>query len=90
MSDVQPPRGSWLSLLLVAIGALVGLAVLIVLTLGQMIFVLVIVAGIFGLAAFHYVVWGWWLSRMIRDEEQADELEPPRSARQPDSNGDPR
>jgi hypothetical protein len=26
----------------------------------------IVVAGIFGFAAFHYLVWGWWLSNSIR------------------------
>ena len=29
--------------------------------------------GVFGLAALHYVVWGWWLGRMIRRDVEAEE-----------------
>ncbi len=34
------------------------------------------VGGIFALAAFHYVVWGWWLGGMIRREAERGEEEP--------------
>ncbi len=26
-----------------------------------------------GAAAFHYIVWGWWLSRYLREDVEADE-----------------
>ena len=33
-----------------------------------------VVAGIiFGVAAFHYIVWGWWLSGMIRRQVEDEE-----------------
>ena len=31
----------------------------------------IVLGGIIGLIAFHYVVWGWWLSKIIIDEEAA-------------------
>jgi hypothetical protein len=65
-------RGSWLSFLLVGSLSLVILAALVVLTMGYVGLVIGIGAGIFAVAAFHYVVWGWWLSKIIRDEEQAE------------------
>lgn len=36
---------------------------------------LIAVGGIFALAAFHYVVWGWWLGGMIRREAEKSEAE---------------
>ncbi|MFO0899216.1 MAG: hypothetical protein U0836_17460 [Pirellulales bacterium] len=35
----------------------------------------IVVAGIFGLAAFHYVVWGWWLSNSIRQSADPKDFE---------------
>ena len=29
-------------------------------------------AGIFALAAFHYLVWGWWFERIYRDDGLQD------------------
>ena len=55
--------------------AVLVFAVLFVLTSGA-IFPAAVAAGvIFGVAALHYVVWGWWLSGFIRrqvDEEQQE------------------
>jgi hypothetical protein len=33
----------------------------------------VLVFVLAGLAAFHYVVWGWWLSNAIREDVEAEE-----------------
>jgi hypothetical protein len=70
-----PQRGSWLGLLLMAlvVGA-IGV-VLFVLSLGQLLPILVMGGLIFLVTAFHYVVWGWWLGRMIEREAQEEELE---------------
>ena len=38
--------------------------------------VLIVVLVLFGIPLFHYIVWGWWLSRRLREEGDADE--PPR------------
>ena len=66
----QRPRGSWLSILLVLCAAVLITAGLVFLTLTWFALVVVIAAGIFALAAFHYVVWGWWLSKIVRHEEE--------------------
>ena len=34
---------------------------------------LLIVAGVFAFAAFHYVCWGRWLGKVIREEMEAEE-----------------
>ena len=34
---------------------------------------IVVGGGVFALAAFHYLVWGWWLSeKLYREEAEAD------------------
>jgi len=70
-------RGSWLSFVLVGCLSLVVLGALLVLTLGYIGPVIAIGAGIFSLAALHYLVWGWWLSRYIRDAEGAPDENAP-------------
>lgn len=70
-----PRRGSYLSLLLAAVLALGVFLGLFFLTLGAIGPMVIIGGGVFALAAFHYIVWGWWLGRLIRDE--ADEKESP-------------
>ena len=52
--------------------------VLVFLTLGSFGLVILIVAVIFLMIAIHYVVWGWWLGHVIREEsiqEEDDEAE---------------
>ena len=68
----EKPRGSWLSIILAASLAIVVSTALVVITFFIFGAVLAVAAGIFGFAALHYVAWGWWLPRMIRDEDQAD------------------
>jgi hypothetical protein len=33
----------------------------------------IVLGGIIGLIFFHYVVWGWWLSKIIIEEESTAE-----------------
>lgn len=36
-----------------------------------------VIAGvIFGVAAFHYIVWGWWLGGIIRQQVEDEERTP--------------
>ncbi len=37
-----------------------------------------VVALLFGAALFHYVVWGWWLSGVIREQVEEEEPQAPR------------
>jgi predicted membrane channel-forming protein YqfA (hemolysin III family) len=66
----EKPRTSIVPLLLAGVLAVMVFAGLFFLTLGWMGPVLLIGMVIFGMGAFHYVVWGWWLSRYIRDDEE--------------------
>lgn len=61
-------------LLALGLGLLV-FAVLFVLTSGAILPAAIAAGVIFGVAALHYVIWGWWLSGYIRrqvDEEQRE------------------
>jgi hypothetical protein len=70
----QPARGSsWLPIMLASLLAAVVCIVLFFLTLGGFGMVLAIGGGVFAFIGLHYVVWGWWLSRMIREEVEQEE-----------------
>ncbi len=73
----EPQAGSWISIGLATVAALVicgGLFVLMLQFGGPLAIVAVLVFGLGGLVAlFHYLVWGWWLGRTIRDEVEAEE-----------------
>ncbi len=49
---------------------LVGLAFL---SQGYMIPVVMITGGVFLYVFFHYIVWGWWLGSIIREEARQEE-----------------
>jgi hypothetical protein len=75
-SEPKKPSGSLLGIFLAGVGAMVLACILgflmipvagVALASGALVFVLV------GLAAFHYVVWGWWLGGVIREDVEAEE-----------------
>ncbi|HWB00023.1 MAG TPA: hypothetical protein VG713_16095 [Pirellulales bacterium] len=68
-----PPKRSWWPIVLTVLVGIAIAAALVFLTLGVFAVVLAIAGGVFALAALHYLVWGQWLSRMIRDEVEAEE-----------------
>jgi hypothetical protein len=69
-TDEKPRRGSWLIVLVAFLMAIGGLVSLMVMPLVS--FMPVIVLAIFGFVALHYFVWGWWLSNIVREEEEDD------------------
>jgi hypothetical protein len=71
--EPQPQRGSYLSIMLAGLLAAAVFLALFFLTLGAVGPLVVIGAGVFALAAFHYVVWGWWLSRLIQRDVEEEE-----------------
>ncbi|HVX15083.1 MAG TPA: hypothetical protein VHC22_28080 [Pirellulales bacterium] len=56
--------------------ALLVFVVLFVLTNGAIGPAAIAAAVIFGLAALHYIVWGWWLSGIIRRQVEEEERRP--------------
>jgi hypothetical protein len=67
------PRGSFLSIALAGMVAVALFVGLFFLTLGLVGPILVLGVVVFAMAAFHYFVWGWWLSNLIRhDVEEED------------------
>jgi hypothetical protein len=83
-SPEKPPKtGSLLPLGLAGcLGLLVG-AVLLFLTLGFAAQATGIAAALFGVVAFHYLVWGRWLGATIRAEVEAEEREAASRAHEP-------
>ena len=65
----KPRRSNWLVVLVAIVMGTVGLASMMVMPLLG--FFPVIVLAVFCFIAFHHFVWGWWLSKAIREE--ADE-----------------
>jgi len=73
--DGPSPRqpGSWISLFLAAIFFMMCAMALTLLTLGYGGIILAVVAALFGIILFHYLVWGWWLSALIEREDSDHE-----------------
>lgn len=72
-TEPPKPRASCFPILLALGLALLVFAVLYVFTSGKIKYAAAAAGVIFGVAALHYVVWGWWLSGYIRrqvEEEQ--------------------
>lgn len=77
MSAPRPPErgkntGTYLALLalLMVAGLLVGLSAMV---LPQIFGLLLVVFGFFFFAAFHYLTWGWWMSRVPPAEDEDGE-----------------
>lgn len=73
----EPPRGSWLAILLaLGVGSAVA-AVLSLVTLFYLVPVFAVAAVIFLVAAFHYFVWGWWIRSYLEQASADEESLPP-------------
>lgn len=69
----EKPRGSWLAIILVILLCGAAYLALTFLTLGMFGPILLVVGVMFAIVAFHYVVWGWWLGKVIRQARNEDE-----------------
>jgi O-antigen/teichoic acid export membrane protein len=73
-ATTEPPRRGCLSLALALALSGVLLLAFVVLAASTLLpavaFAAVAAALLFALAALHYLVWGYWLGRMIRKEEE--------------------
>ncbi|MBI84502.1 MAG: hypothetical protein CMJ81_15010 [Planctomycetaceae bacterium] len=72
----SPNRGSLFPVLLAILFFSLVSLVLIFLTLGSFGLILLAAGGLFLAAGLHYLAWGWWLGRVIREEEADEENEP--------------
>ena len=78
MAPPEPPpaRKSWLSIVLASVVGVLLFVALLLLTAGAAVAVAgAVIVGLLacGFAAFHYLVWGWWLGDMIRREAEEDQ-----------------
>jgi len=67
--------GSWIAIFLVAMLCVASYVVLTFLTLGVFGPVLIVGGILFGIVAFHYCVWGWWLGKVVREASDDEEEE---------------
>lgn len=72
----EPPRKGCLSLALAAALGTVLLGAFVVLAASTLLPAVAFAVGaaalLFAMAALHYVVWGHWLGRMIREEAESE------------------
>jgi hypothetical protein len=66
--DHSPPPASWAGYLLFGLLLVAGIAVLGVISFGSIFSVLILAVVVLPIIVlFHYVLWGWWLGKAIRD-----------------------
>ncbi len=87
---VEKPKTSIWPIALAAVLAIMVLVALSFLTMGFFALVVIIGGVVFGVAALHYLVWGWWLSDLLKDEaaEQRTAHDPSRPSDSPRLNDD--
>jgi len=57
----------------IVVGFILAVVLLIVALTGVAgIFILLAISSVVGFVAFHYFVWGWWLTKSLRDKENTD------------------
>jgi protein-S-isoprenylcysteine O-methyltransferase Ste14 len=73
-SEPKPStRKDWGTVIVVVLGLLMSFGVLLALPIGFFGPVIILGGGMFvGLMAFHYLVWGRWLTRIIEQERAAE------------------
>jgi hypothetical protein len=71
--EAESPRSSFLSIVMAGFLAVAIFVGLFFLTLGAAAPIVAIGAVVFAVVAFHYLVWGWWLSGFIREEVEEEE-----------------
>lgn len=74
-AEPQRPRGSWLSIIFVGILGMAIVAALAVLTLGIMPQVLILGVAIMLFVGLNYIIWGWWLPKILPKEEEEKRME---------------
>jgi hypothetical protein len=73
--EPQRARGSWLSIIFVSMLGMATVAALGVLTLGIMPQVLILGAAIMLFVGLNYIIWGWWLPKILPKEEEEKRIE---------------
>ena len=73
--DQPRRRGGSVAVLLTLFGMLLLVVQIVVCSVGSPAGALV-VGGIFAFAVFHYLIWGWWLSKTIHRQVEHEEQHP--------------
>lgn len=73
-SQELPKQRSSCSTAALAFVALAGIATMLIMIPGFIgVGVVLVGLGFIGLLSFHYIVWGWWLSRELRSDDQPED-----------------
>lgn len=67
----KPRHSNWITVLLAFMLAIGGLVSLMVMPLVG--YAPVIILAVFGFVALHYFTWGWWLTNLVRKEQDNDD-----------------
>ena len=78
----KPPRRTILPILLAFSLFLMVSTVFVLLSMGTFGLVLLVAGGVFLVIAFHYVVWGWWLRKIIHKDQDEQQHADSKHARQ--------
>ena len=73
--EPTPKRSSFFSTVMALALIVLLIAGIYGLSLGTAGPALIIAAGVFAMGALHYMIWGWWMGRMIREDVEAEERE---------------
>jgi hypothetical protein len=73
--DSAPAGGSWLSIFFVGVLGFATVAALAVLTLGVMPQVIILGGAILLFVGVNYLIWGWWLGKVLPRPESDEEDE---------------
>jgi hypothetical protein len=74
-SDAGSDAGTFLALAALIVAA-VGLLLLTALVMPSVVGIVGVVVAFVLFAAFHYLVWGWWLSRRLPPDESIEKSRP--------------
>ena len=69
--------GTRLPLVLASLLALVVVVALSLLSFGFVAVMLLVVVLVLGVIPFHYLVWGWWLNRLVAETAAAEQEDHP-------------
>ena len=70
LDESKPSRDSlWPVLIVLALGVSLVIGVVAITGLAGLLVVLAI-CGVVGFMAMHYLLWGWWLAKRIRENEE--------------------
>lgn len=71
-AEPKRPGGSLIPVLTVLGFVLAVIVVLVGFTGPAGLYVVLAISGVFGFAALHYLLWGWWLMRRLRDANEGE------------------